>query len=140
MTAQPVPPPTWGQPIVDGKGRVEGWFRNFLHSMWIRSGAQTDKVDLAATAAIAAVPQTTEVVGGGGLQGGGPLAQNAGIALYHGRVDVASLPTANISIGDWAYALDGRKPGESGGAGTGVPVFWSTGAWISVCSGAAVTA
>lgn len=75
----------------------------------------------------------------GGLQKGGPLGGNVALTLYRSIDAAANLPASAISEGDWAYALDGRKPGEGAGAGTGVPVFWSQGGWISACSGAAVT-
>ena len=54
---------------------------------------------------------------------------------------VAGLPTTGAN-GEWAFAGNGRKPGEGGGAGTGVPVFFNsaTGTWFSYCSGAVVTA
>lgn len=53
---------------------------------------------------------------------------------------VASLP-ATAANGQYAFATDGRKPGEGGGAGTGVPVFFNsaTATWFSYCSGAVVT-
>lgn len=53
---------------------------------------------------------------------------------------VAGLPTTAAN-GQWAYASNGRKPGEGGGGGTGVPVFFNapTGTWFSYCSGAVVT-
>jgi hypothetical protein len=53
---------------------------------------------------------------------------------------VAALP-ASAANGQWAYATNGRKPGEGGGSGTGVPVFFNTptSTWFSYCSGAVVT-
>lgn len=53
---------------------------------------------------------------------------------------VAALP-ATAANGQWAFATNGRKPGEGVGAGTGVPVFFNTptGTWFSYCSGAVVT-
>ena len=53
---------------------------------------------------------------------------------------VAGLP-ATGATGQFAYASNGRKPGEGAGSGTGVPVFWNAGSasWFSYCSGAAVT-
>ena len=41
---------------------------------------------------------------------------------------VASLATG-LGEGEDGYATDGRKVGEGPGAGTGVPIYWSTGAW-----------
>jgi hypothetical protein len=52
---------------------------------------------------------------------------------------VAALPITS-GIGSLSYAVNGRKPGESSGAGTGVVVCYNvTGAWFSVSSGAQVT-
>lgn len=53
---------------------------------------------------------------------------------------VAALPVTGAN-GQWAFASNGRKPGEGGGAGTGVPVFFNaaTGTWFSYCSGAVIT-
>jgi len=52
---------------------------------------------------------------------------------------VALLPVT-ASIGAIAYATDGRKPGEGGGSGTGVPVWFDvSGDWFSFSSGAVVT-
>jgi hypothetical protein len=88
---------------------------------------------------MAAAPGTAEVVAGAGLQGGGQVGPNVGISLYAAITTVALLPTA-ANVGDWAFATNARKPGEAGGAGTGAPVVWSNGGWISAFSGAAVTA
>ena len=92
---------------------------------------------------LAAVPKVTEVVAGSGLHAGGALQGNIGIALYRRIGTVASFPTTGNSAGDMAYALDGRKPGEGAGVGTGVPCFWTPGTpngfWIAVTSGATVT-
>lgn len=54
---------------------------------------------------------------------------------------VAGLP-ATAANGQWAYASNGRKPGEGAGLGTGVPVFFNapTVTWFSYCSGAVVAA
>jgi hypothetical protein len=55
------------------------------------------------------------------------------------KYKVASLPAA--TEGALVYAQDGRKPGETAGAGTGVLVVGSkTAQWISVTGGAAVAA
>lgn len=45
-----------------------------------------------------------------------------------GTFAVASLPS-NPNNGQTAYASNGRKVGEGAGAGTGVPVYYSNGAW-----------
>lgn len=46
---------------------------------------------------------------------------------YHGAFAVASLPSSGSqTAGDTAYATDGRRSGEGGGAGSGLPV-WSDG-------------
>jgi hypothetical protein len=45
----------------------------------------------------------------------------------HG-VSVGELP-ASAAEGQLAYAADGRKAGEEAGEGTGIPVYWSDGAW-----------
>jgi hypothetical protein len=43
---------------------------------------------------------------------------------------VAALPTAKGLVeSQTAFATNGRKVGEGAGAGTGVPVYWSNGAW-----------
>ena len=53
---------------------------------------------------------------------------------------VAGLPTS-AKVGATAYASDGRKPGESAGAGTGVLVYYdNNNHWISVHSGTSITA
>lgn len=53
---------------------------------------------------------------------------------------VAALP-ATAATGADAWASNGRKPGEGGGAGTGVPVFFNpnTATWFSYLSGVQVT-
>lgn len=65
------------------------------------------------------------------------LTVNATPAVY----TVASLPATGAN-GQWAFASNGRKPGEGAGSGTGVPVFFNgaTGTWFSYCSGTAVAA
>lgn len=54
---------------------------------------------------------------------------------------VAGLPTTGVATGQFAFASNGRKPGEGAAAGTGVPVFWNsaTSTWFSYLSGAVVT-
>jgi hypothetical protein len=140
MTAQAVPTLNIGEAIVEPKsGRPTDYFFRAWQAIVARTGGETDKVDAAHALASAAVPQGTEVVAAGGLQNGGALGGNVGVTLYRAVGPLANLPTTAIAQGDWAYCLDGRKPGEGAGAGTGVPVFWSAGSWISACSGAAVT-
>jgi len=134
-----IPQPQFAEPIVDGRGLASGPFRTLLLAIYQRIGGQSDAVDAAMTLAAGAAPQATLVVAAGGLQAGGDLTGNVGLALYAAVTTAAALPVTGLADGDWAYALDGRKPGEAGGAGTGVPVFFSGGAWISVCSGAMVT-
>jgi hypothetical protein len=60
-------------------------------------------------------------------------------AVRVGVYTVATLPTPGTA-GRLAYASNGRKPGEGAGAGTGVPVTDTNGAWYSDYSGTAVTA
>jgi hypothetical protein len=45
-----------------------------------------------------------------------------------GSYTVANLPT-DASEGTIAFATNGRKVGQGAGAGTGVPVYFSAGAW-----------
>ena len=54
---------------------------------------------------------------------------------------VATLPVT-AAAGQWAWASNGRKGGEGGGSGTGVPVFFNPGTatWFSYLSGVLVTA
>jgi hypothetical protein len=140
MTANPVPAPNFAKPIVDEGGYAETWFQWFLRGLYDRTGGTDDKVDAAHGLASNAVPQTTEIVTAGGLKSGGALTGNVGVTLYTAKATVANLPTSGNSTGDWAFATNGRKPGESAGAGTGVPCFWSGSNWFAVTSGAAVTA
>ena len=140
MTATRVPPPPFNTPFLDG-GFVASAWQFFISALFNAVyGAGFDKIDAAHTLAVAAAPRVTQIVAGGGLQAGGPLSGNVGLSLYQEKCAVAELPASGNTEGDWAYALDGRKPGESGGAGTGVPCFWSNGAWVAATSGATVTA
>ena len=36
---------------------------------------------------------------------------------------VAGLPRAGVRPGTYAYATDGRRPGEGAGEGTGIPIW-----------------
>lgn len=54
-----------------------------------------------------------------------------------GRFTYAQLPTAYN--GSTAYCTNGRKVGEAAGAGTGVPVYFSNGAWRVFSTDAIVT-
>jgi hypothetical protein len=130
MSAKPVNIPPWQLPMVDAAGKITTPWQSWLSQMFDRSGGTVDKVDAAHTAALDAVPQSTEVVAGGGLQIGGALGGNVAVALYRVKLVVASLPATGNSEGDWAYALDGCKTGETTGHGTGVPVWWSTSAGV----------
>ena len=142
MVAQAVPPVHGNTAFVDKEGRLTTWAFNLLNKLLDRTGGPTsDKVDAAHQLGMNAVPQGTEVVAGGGVQGGGKLGGNVGVQLYVAVTSVANLPTGTaLSPGDMAYALDGLKPGESSGSGTGVPVFWTEGGWYSACSGTVVGA
>ena len=143
MTARSLPSPNFNNPFVDGRGFLTRWAQGWITGADSRLGQRFDKVDAANATAGAAVPMTTQVVAGGGLQIGGALGGNVAIALYRAKTTVALLATSGNSEGDWAYALDGRKNGEGAGAGTGLPCFWSivagVGAWYGP-TGAVVTA
>ena len=143
MTTHPLSPPPFSQPLTDRDGLMARVWQAWFAAMFNRSGGATDKIEAAHAAALAAVPQTTEVVAGSGLHAGGALGGNIAVALYRRIGTAASFPTKGNSPGDLCYALDGRKPGEGAGAGTGVPCFWTPGAvvgtWIAVTSGVAVT-
>jgi hypothetical protein len=140
MTSTRVPPPPFNTPFLDG-GFVSNAWQFFISALYgALYGEGFDKVDAAHAAAIAAVPRATQVVAGGGLQAGGSLQGNVAVTLYRVACPVAALPTSGSAQGDWAYALDGRKPGEGAGSGTGAPCFWSNGHWIAATSGATVTA
>ncbi len=56
-----------------------------------------------------------------------------------GSFTVATLPNNPIA-GQTAYATNGRKVGEGAGSGTGVPVYWSNGAWRVFSTDAPVAA
>jgi hypothetical protein len=59
--------------------------------------------------------------------------------LTCGSYTVATLPTVGTAA-RWAYASNGRKNGEGGGAGTGVMVFDDGTAWRACDTGATVAA
>jgi hypothetical protein len=139
MSAVTVPPPPYSQALLEGGFLSRPW-RTFIQALYRQVfGGGFDKVDAAYEAAISAAAASTQVLGAGGLTGGGALSGNVAVALYRVKAIVAALP-AKATEGDWAYALNGRKPGEGAGAGTGVPCFWSGTHWIAVTSSAAVTA
>ena len=120
----------FAQPIVDANG-----YASKALQVWMKAVATA----VNATAGVY-VPTTRRVVGSGGIKGGGPLSDDVGLVWYRMVGAVSALPTTGNAIGDFAYALNGRKPGEGAGAGTGVPVWWNGAAWFAVTSGAAVTA
>jgi len=140
MTAKAVPPPPFRQPMLNPGGEVSRPWQAFFTGLFNRVGGLVDKVDTSHTLAMGAVPQGTQIVAAGGLAVGGSLGGNVGVALYKAAVSVANLPTVN-NIGDWAYAVDGRKNGEGAAAGTGTPVYWDkSGAWKTLDTGATVAA
>jgi len=138
MSAVNLPPPPASTPFLDGAYVSRAW-AVWFSAVFNRLGGAADKVDAAHALAHAAAPAISEVVAIGGLQLGGAIGGNVSLALYTAMTGVSALP-ASAHEGDWAYALNGRKPGEGAGAGTGVPVWWSGGAWVAADSGAAVTA
>jgi hypothetical protein len=60
--------------------------------------------------------------------------------VNQGNYLVAALPSRNVLPGQTAYATNGRKVGEGAGSGTGVPVYYSNGAWRVYSTDAVVTA
>jgi len=139
MGATRIPPPPFGVPFLDG-GQISSAWQLFLDALYQAAyGEGFDKTNAAYVLGQAAAPSATQVVVGGGLQGGSDLTGNVGVGLYVAICPVASLPTTGVNAGDWAYARDGRKTGEASGAGTGVPVWRSAGGWYAVDSGAVVT-
>jgi hypothetical protein len=140
MASVPLSPPPSKTPLTDRSNRPAVEWAAWFNAVFNRLGGGTDKVDAAYQTAAAAAPRTTQVVAVGGLHAGGALNENnVAVAFYRAIALAANLPTTGASDGDWAYAVDGRKPGEGAGAGTGVPVWWTKGAWYAVTSGAAVT-
>lgn len=140
MTAIKVPTPQFGSPIEDGSGAVTKGWRAWFQTMFNRTGGSEDKVDAAFVIASAAAAQTIQVGAGAGLNGGGDLTQNRSIRLFIAVTPVAGLPAAPVQPMAQAFATNGRKPGEGGGAGTGCPVIWTNNNWYSLFSGAVVTA
>jgi hypothetical protein len=141
MAAVNVLPPDTRIPFTDPKtGCLTDYGYRLLMGHFARMGAETDKVDLAHVLASNAVPQGTVVAASGGLKHGGALGGNIGLTLYVAVDGVDNLPTTGLSEGDFAYAANGRKTGEGAGAGTGVPCWWSNGAWYAADSGAVVSA
>jgi len=120
-------------PVVDTAGRPTRYFQALINNV-------ISALNITSPLAAGAVPASRGVVAAGGLQGGGTLGAEVGLSLYSAVTTVAALPTTGNSVGDFAYAADGRKPGESAGAGTGVPVWWDGAHWYAVCSGAVVAA
>ena len=137
MASTPAFRPPFKTALTDAKGFVTRAWEPIIQSIFSRLGGQVDKVEAAYQIAQAAAPATAEVVAGAGLSGGGEVGSNTALSLYVAQAAVASLPTASQE-GDWAYAIDGRKVGEGSGSGTGVPCWWSNGAWIAVDSGTPV--
>jgi hypothetical protein len=140
MTATFVPAPPIHVPMVDRQGLVSGPWRAHFVARHRPAGGSADKIEAAHASATAAVPRATQVLAVGGLHVGGTLSDNVALSLYRAIALVADLPASGVADGDWAYAQNGRKPGEAVGAGTGVPCFWSAGRWVAVTSGATVTA
>ena len=138
MASTSVSAPPFSVPLTDAGGYVSRAWQPVVQSLYARTGGSFDKVRAAYSLARNAAPATAEVVAGAGLQGGGQIGPNAPIALYAAVTAVADLPTS-AAEGDWAYAIDGRKQGEAAGGGTGVPCWWSNGAWVAVDSGLSVS-
>lgn len=134
----PMRPPSFQEAFVDESGNLTIWARQFLTAVFNRLGGPLDKVDEAFVLASGAVPQTTEIVAAFGLAGGGALTANVGVQLGMGAFTVAALPTG--ALGQWAYAVDGRKHGESSGSGSGTWTWFDGSNWICMDSGATVAA
>jgi hypothetical protein len=69
----------------------------------------------------------------------------AGIVSAHtavGRITVGVVADLCIGLfeGEPGFATNGRKVGEGGGSGTGVPIYWSSSAWRVFSTDAAVQA
>ena len=140
MAAVDIPRLDISEAISDPQGRPTRIFWEAWNALVNRTGGRSDKVDTAHTLASNAVPQGTEVVASGGLKNGGALGGNVGLTLYVAIDALANLPTTGLSEGDMAYALDGLKSGETTGAGTGTPAWWSNSGpgWFAVWSGVGV--
>lgn len=120
-------------PIVGAGGRPSAYFQGWLSGV-------VDALNAATRLTAASAPTSLNIVATGGLQRGGSLQADVGVSLYRVSTTVDQLPALGNAPGDWAYAMNGRKPGETDGQGTGVPVFWSASTWIAVTSGFQVTA
>ena len=129
MTLQPF---NASAPVTDRSGGATPVFRSWMEQV-------RKALNAASALAGGAVQGTTNIVASGGLQVGGATGAEVGVALYRAYATVAQLPSTGAKDGDWAYAKDGRKPGELAGAGTGVPCFRANGLWNAVTSGVAVT-
>lgn len=84
-------------------------------------------------------------IGGGGIinpsteiQLNGTAVVDANRLVQFRGYTVATLPAG--AVGKQAFATDGRKNGEGGGSGTGVPVFHDGTAWRAYDTGATVAA
>ena len=62
-------------------------------------------------------------------QSGLLISLEPGLGMLPPLFTVATLPSVGISEGYIAYATNGRKVGEGGGSGTGVPVYFSNSEW-----------
>lgn len=133
--------PPASDPLVDARGDATTSWRRFFEQAFKRLGGATDNVFTAFTAALTALPNTTEVVAANGLQFGGALADNIPIGLYVYSGPVSGLPAAGEGQqnGDWAYATNGRNSGEGAGSGTGAPVVWYASGSIWRIPGVATT-
>jgi len=93
-------------------------------------------INAAAGLAGASLSVSGAVSAGGSVTVGGALTVQSGAAISGGLLAlpsyaVAALPTA--SAGALAYAVNGRKPGEASGAGSGVLVWGSSiKQWLSI--------
>ncbi len=135
-------PPPYTIPMQDRGGSLSRPWRAWFQSLYqLLAPGGVDKLSAAYDAAVGAAPASRQVLGAGGLQTvGSDLTGNIGIVMYRLQTTVALLPTSGNTNGDWAYATNGRKPGEGAGAGSGTPVFWSKTGWYAVGSGAVVAA
>src|SRR2546423_550136 len=99
MTAKFVPAPPVNVPMVDEHRMItRPWFAHIV-ARHEQAGGSADKIDAAHAAAVAAVPQTTEVVAVNGLHNGGALGGNIAITLYRGFDLAANLPATGNAEG-----------------------------------------